>query len=444
MGSVCGEDINLDKPHSDFDNFDELFDDDSDVSEIEIDNPYGARIVDKKLLTCHGCKVAGEYFELKNNVTIIECSRLGYSSTNPRVYRGSVIDTRMLLKKMNDAVTFQDAIDKVRSSIVPKDESSVSKGATFELSKGSRAVSRTGRFVGQPILMQESKIFLRGCLNEYEGIYQLDSEGEIVDISESVYGLRVRVDRHPKKNFKSCSQSDELNDAELKDKEEMNTKYYEALLQKHIIERNNIQAHIQKLVTLRDSCLRDEEILKESHPQKPLVESKIQEYTKKLENMERKIISIRNITEYLIVDGKYFLPGRPYVYLSDILNHPATRDGTLFILKVCKNICGQDSRIHGESRERRRIKGLRRIRSHDDDHGARSTSRVFKQQIGDNSSKSSSSRSSSRRERSRSRSRSSGGGKIARRSKVNRNKHSYKRIQKKRNKKTIKRKMTRK
>jgi hypothetical protein len=446
MTSVCDTSVSLDKPPSKFDDFAELFGDDTDVSEIEIDNPYGARIVEKKLLTCHGCKVKGEYFELKKNVTVIECSRLGYSSSNPKIYKGTVIDTRMLLKKMNDAVTFQDAIGVVRSSIVPKNDSIVSKEATFELSKRSRAVARTARLEGEPILMQESRIFLRGCLNEYEGIYKLDERGEIVDVTQSDYGLRVRIDRHPKKDFKACSQSDELNEIELKDKEEMNKKYYKALLEKHITERDSIQAHIQKLVKLHESCLRDEEIHRSPHPQKTLVESKIQEYTKKLENMERKIISIINITEYLIVDGNYYYPGQPYVLLSDILNHPATKDGTLFILKVCKNICGEGSKIHGETRKRRHKKNkelpqeLRRIRSHDDDPGARSSSRVVKQEIGDISSNSSGKSSSSGRKRSN----SIGGGKIARRVKVNRNKRSYKQIQKKRNKKTRKRKMTRK
>jgi hypothetical protein len=447
MSSACDASVNLDKPPSEFDDFAELFEDDTDVSEIEIDNPYGARIEDKKLLTCHGCKVKGEYFELNENVTLIECSRLGYSSTNPRVYRGTVIDTRMLLKKMNDAVTFQDAIGVVRSSIVPKNESSVPKEATFELSKSSRAVARTRRFGKAPILVQESRIFLRGCLNDYEGIYKLDERGEIVDVTQSEYGLSVKAyaDRRPKKDFKACSQSHELNKIELKDKEEVNQRYYDDLLQRHITERGRIEAHIEKLKSLREACVRDEGIHGSPHPQKPVVESKIEEYMKKLENIERKIQTIRNIKEYLIVDGKYYYPGQPYVLLSDILNHPATKPGTLFILKVCKNICGEGSRVHGETRERRHKKNkelpqeLRRIRSHDDDPGARSSSRVVKQEIGDKSSNSSSSSSGKRRERSR----SSSGGKIARRVKVNRNKRSYKQIQKKRNKKTRKRKMIR-
>jgi hypothetical protein len=448
MSSACDASVNLDKPHSQFDDFAELFEDDTDVSEIEINNHYGADIVEKKLLTCHGCKVAGQYFELKRNVTVIECSRLGYSSANPRVYKGTVIDTRMLLKKMHGAKTFKDAIDIVGSSIVPKDDSSVPKGTTFELSKRSRAVARTARFEGQPILMQESRLFLRGCLNDYEGIYKLDERGEIVDVTQSEYGLSVKADadRRPEKDFKACSQSDELNEIELKDKEDTNQRYYDELLKHHFTERGRILAHIEKLKSLREACVRDEEISRSPHPQKPLVESKIQEYTKKLENVGTKIQTIENMKKYLIIDGKYHYPEKPYVLLSDILNNLNTKHGTLFIIKVCKNICGQGSKIHGETRKRRRKKNkelpqkLRRIRSHDDDPGARSSSRVVKQEIGDISSNSSGKSSSSGRRRSR----TSSGGKIARRVKVNRNKRSYKRIQKKRNKKTIKRKMKRK
>jgi hypothetical protein len=434
MSVNCGTEVNLDKPRSEFD---DLFEDDADVSEVEIINPYGAAIGDKKLLTCHGCKVKGEYFELKNNVTVIECSRLGYSSSNPIVYRGTVIDTRTLLKKMNGATTFQDAIDVVRSSIVPKNESGVSKGASFELSKDSRAVARTAKYEGMPILMQESRLFLRGCLNDYEGIYKLDESGEIVDVTQSEYGLSVKEykDRRPVKDFKACSKSDELNEIELKDKEDTNQRYYDELIRKHIIERDRIRAHIEKLIGLRESCLKDEQIHKSPHPQKPIVESKIEEYMKKLENIEKKIQTIENIKKYLIIDGKYYYPGRPYVLLSDILNHPATKPGTLFILKVCKNICGETSKTHGESKERRRKKeneGLQRVRSHDRDKGARSSRYVAIRDIGDRSSNSSG------------RSRTSSGGKIGRRGKANRNKRSYRRIQKKRNKKTRKRKMIRK
>jgi hypothetical protein len=434
MSVNCGTEVNLDKPRSEFD---DLFEDDADVSEVEIINPYGAAIGDKKLLTCHGCKVKGEYFELKNNVTVIECSRLGYSSSNPIVYRGTVIDTRTLLKKMNGATTFQDAIDVVRSSIVPKNESGVSKGASFELSKDSRAVARTAKYEGMPILMQESRLFLRGCLNDYEGIYKLDESGEIVDVTQSEYGLSVKEykDRRPVKDFKACSKSDELNEIELKDKEDTNQRYYDELIRKHIIERDRIRAHIEKLIGLRESCLKDEQIHKSPHPQKPIVESKIEEYMKNLENIEKKIQTIENIKKYLIIDGKYYYRGGPYVLLSDILNHPATNPGTLFILKVCKNICGETSKTHGESKERRRKKeneGLQRVRSHDRYKGARSSLYVAIRDIGDRSSNSSG------------RSRTSSGGKIGRRGKANRNKRSYRRIQKKRNKKTRKRKMIRK
>ena len=448
MSVSCGAEVNLDKPRSDFDDFADLFEDDTDVSEVEINNPFAAEIGDKKLLTGHGCKVEGEYFELKNNVTVIECSRLGYSSMNPRVYKGTVIDTRTLLKKMHDARTFNDAIDVVRSSIVPKDESGVSKGASFELSKDSRAVARTAKYEGMPILMQESRLFLRGCLNDYEGIYKLDERGEIVDVTQSEYGLSVKADkdRRPVTNFKACSHSDELNEIELKDKEETNQRYYDELIRKHIIERDRIRAHIEKLLGLRESCIRDEERFQSPHPQKPIVESKIEEYMKNLENIETKIQTIENIKKYLIIDGKYYYPGQPYVLLSDILNHPATTPGTLFILKVCKNICGKTSKTHGEPKERRRQKkkelpeGLRRIRSHDLDPGSLSSRRVARQEIGSRSSNSSSSKSSGRRERSR----TSSGGKIGRRGKANGNKRSYRRIQKKRNKKTRKRKMIRK
>lgn len=456
MSVSCGADVNLDKPPSDFDDFAELFEDITDVSEVEIFNPYEAPIGDKKLLTCHGCKVKGKYFELKNNVTVIECSRLGYSSTNPRVYKGNVIDTRTLLKKMHGARTFQEAVNKIGESIVPKDESSVPKGASFELSKGTRAVARTARYEGEKIRMQESRLFLRGCLNEFEGIYKLDERGEIVDITQSEYGLVVKSDedRHPVKDFKACSHSQEVNAIELADKEEMYNKFYDELLAHHLTERGRIQAHIQKLLGHREACIKDEEIHRLPHPQRSLVERKIEEYTRNLEIMETKIQTIENIKKYLIIDGKYYYPRQRYVLLSDILNHPSTRPGTLFILKVCKNICNTTSKVHGEDRESRHDKHRKlqeqgevpRIRSHDERlHGNASSRNVVKQYIGDrssNSSESSTSSKSSKKERERSR--SSSGGKIGRRLNISRKKRSYRRIPKKRNKKTRKRKMTRK
>ena len=435
MSVSCGTaSMVLTKPPSEFD---ELFDmDDSQDLKVEIDNPYGAPIQHKKLLTCHGCKIEDRYFELKRNITVIECSRYGYSSTNPRIYRGNVVDSRMLLKKMKDAVTFENAIDIVRSSIVPEDESSVPRGATFELTKGTRAVARTQKFEGQPILMQEAKLFLRGCLNSYEGIYQLDSRGEMVDITTSVYGLTVREDRdrHPVQDFKLCSSSQEMTEAELKEKKDFYDKNYDDLIQKYNIERGNIIAHIQKLQRFQSICLEHEQRLHEPHDKKDEVNRKIVEYTEKLEALNSKIESIQQMKQYLVVDSKYYIPGRRFVYLSDILNHPATEDGTLFIIKVCKTICGKSSKIHGESRRSRRRKydaspSIQRARSHDEYLLARSTGNVVKWNIQSRHDNSTSS--SSGRERSRSR---EGSGVKANKNKRTK-KYIYKRLQKKRNKK---------
>ena len=49
--------------------FDDLFSqDDTTVSNIEIDNPLDNPIIAKKYVTCHGCKIKGEYVKIKRNI----------------------------------------------------------------------------------------------------------------------------------------------------------------------------------------------------------------------------------------------------------------------------------------------------------------------------------------------------------------------------------------
>jgi len=79
--------------------FDDLFShDDTVVSKIEIANPLDEVIKAKKYLTCHGCKIEGEYVQIKRNVTVIECSRLGYASSTPSLLHLLTIQTPIYFK----------------------------------------------------------------------------------------------------------------------------------------------------------------------------------------------------------------------------------------------------------------------------------------------------------------------------------------------------------
>jgi hypothetical protein len=86
---------------------------------------------------------------------------------------------------------------------------------------------------------------------------------------------------------------------------------------------------------------------------------KIQEYIKKLETVNKNIDAIQKMHDSIRVDGKYYLRKRDgthhdIVPLSYILNHPSTIDGTLFIVKVCRNMCGEhrrDEMMHTSQRK---------------------------------------------------------------------------------------------
>ena len=331
------------------DSFSSLFesDDDSVVSNVEIANPYSNRIVSKKFITCHGCSLPNHSFEVKSNITVILCSRYGCSSSTPKLMYGNPVDTTVILKKVKDSVTFFDAVNDIRSQIVPEilDEEKIDKikkgEQLYTLSKDTEGVVKTRKTSNTPIVMQEMLLFLRGCFNKDEGIYELDEHGEVRDISAQ-YGLveRKYEDRNPASNFEHCSYNDYLLRSDVGRRTAAEVKHKDKMMQalkKHEIDRDRIVKHIQKLTGYTKVCLL---------PQVPMIESKIQEYVKKLEIVNKNIDAIKKMHDSITLDGKYYLKkpdGTPHaiVPLSYILNHHSNVDGTLFIIKVCRNICGE-------------------------------------------------------------------------------------------------------
>ena len=421
--------------------FDDLFSqDDTTVSNIEIDNPLDNPIIAKKYVTCHGCKIKGEYVKIKRNITVVECSRLGYASSTPSLLNGTIVDTKLILERIKEARTFRAAKDILRQMILPERKDRIPQGY-YPFSEKSQLVLRTRRFESEPILIQDMKLFRRGCINPDEGIYELDATGKIVDIS-SKYGLHERLDkdRNLENKPETCvyiGKGIEPAAAIAKHRDVM-TK----TLMNHIRVRDNIQRHIN--TNLRD-CLNECEKIKD-HTQreqsKATVKSKIDEYTAKLEDMNKKIKIIQDKLDGVVADGKYYLPGRKYVTLSYILNHPETLEGTIFIIKSCKNECGETALFHGHDVPDS-VTGIRRVRSHDTNPLAASSGFVYRKVInGEESPRGesprgerarSSSRSRSRSSsRSRSRSRSRDGGKTKKNKPRHKDRHRHRHIHKKR------------
>ena len=388
--------------------FDDLFSqDDQAVSNIEIDNPLDNPIIAKKYLTCHGCKIKGEYVQIKRNITVIECSRLGYASSTPSLLNGTVIDTKLILERIKEAQTFRQAKDILRQLILPERKDRTPQGY-YPFSEKSQLVLRTRKFESEPILIQDMKLFRRGCKNPDEGIYMLDASGKIVDISLR-YGLSERPDqdRNPVHNLEGCVYIDKGvgSAAAIARHQDIMT----TTLKNHERVRDNIQRHINTNLRL---CWNEcEKIVSpiEREKSKATIQSKIDEYNAKLEDMNKKIEIIQDKLDGVIVDGKYYLPDRQYVTLSYILNHPETVEGTIFIIKSCKNECGETALFHGSRYEHGHdddvdVAGIpRRVRSHDDDPHAASSHVVYRKVITDQE--------SPRSPRSRSRSRNRDGGK---------------------------------
>ena len=337
MASICGEQPPLDLPDSSesSDSFSSLFDfeDDTVVSNVEIANPFDQRILSKKFLTCHGCTVPNRSFKVNKNVTVVMCSRHGCSSSSPKLSNGNITDTKLLLEKVKDSDNFKDAVSVIKRQIVPKN---IEKGETYSLSGNTEGVMRTRKTVNAPIEMQEMLLFLRGCYNKDEGIYDLDEHGEVRDISRE-YGLSERKynDRNPQSNFEHCSYLNYVVRSDVGRRTAAEVKHKDIMMnaiKNNMKVRDNILQHIEKLRGYSQICLRH---------QVPMIESKIQEYSKKLEIAKLNIEDIEKMHNSIVVDGKYYRTPHTIVYLSDILNHPSTRDGTLFIVKVCRNICGE-------------------------------------------------------------------------------------------------------
>ena len=403
--------------------FDDLFSqDDTTVSKIEIDNPLDNDIIAKKYVTCHGCKIKGEYIKIKRNITVVECSRLGYASSTPSLLNGTIVDTKLILERIKEARTFRAAKDILRQMILPERKDRTPQGY-YPFSEKSQLVLRTRKFESEPILIQDMKLFGRGCINPDEGIYELDASGKIVDIS-SRYGLRERLDkdRNLENKPETCvyvNKGVEPAVAIAKHRDVM-TK----TLTNHERVRDNIQRHLD--TNLRD-CWNECEKIKdhtEREQSKATVKSKIDEYTAKLEDMNKKIKIIQDKLDGVVADGKYYLPGRKYVTLSYILNHDATLKGTIFIIKSCKNECGETALFHGHDVPDS-VTEIHRVRSHDTNPLAASSGFVYRKVInGEESPRGESARSRSRsRSRSRTRSRSRDGGKTKKNKPRHKDKH---------------------
>ncbi len=354
MTDICRNPPPLDSPDSFSSLFD--FDDDTVVSNVVIANPFDQRILSKKFLTCHGCTVPNRFFKVEKDIAVVLCSRLGCSSSSPKLMHGNPVDTKLLLEKVKDSVTFLDAVSDIRSQIIPEilDEEKIAKikkgEQLYTLSKDTEGVVKTRKNSSEPIEMQEMLLFLRGCYNKDEGIYDLDEHGEVRDISAQ-YGLFERVyesrnresnfeSRNPMSNFEACSYLNYVVRSDVGRRTAAEVKHKDIMMnaiKNNMKVRDNILQHIEKLRGYSQICLRH---------QVPMIESKIQEYSKKLETVTKNIDAIQKMHDSIVVDGKYYLKdtrGNPIAILplSYILNHPSTRDGTLFIVKVCRNMCGE-------------------------------------------------------------------------------------------------------
>lgn len=351
MTDICREQPPLDLPdsHESSDSFSSLFEsyDDTVVSKVEVANSYHDKISLKRMLTCHACSVENRFFKVKNNITVVFCSRLGCSSSSPKLIYGNPVDTKLLLKKVEKSVTFRDAVNDIRSQIIPEilDEETITRlrrgEELYTLSKDTKGVAKARKNSSTPIEMQEMLLFLPGCFKQDEGVYELDEHGEVRDISAQ-YGLieRPYESRGARSNFKACSYLDYVVRSDVGKRTAAEEKHKYKMMEAikyHHFERNRLDSHIQKLTGYTKRCL-----LK----QVPDIEMKIKEYTKKLETVTKNIDAIQKMHDSIAVDGKYFLrkhdtTPHDVVPLSHILNHPSNIDGTLFIVKVCRNMCGE-------------------------------------------------------------------------------------------------------
>jgi hypothetical protein len=275
------------------------------------------------VVTCHGCKLnPNKVVKINNpNISLLETARQGTMATTPTITRFGPPNVPSILKKIGRNTTLSAVISVVQTHT----------GGTFSpdesfFSADTQFVVLTPTSTSTPFEIYDAKLFQTGCKIRHSGIFALDDDGEVEDITSQL-GL---VEKNPPEQIRhKCNMNlanRDLYPALIKSCEQHNSNILEQRAKSERELQNNKALNLGQKEWFRKNIKR----------------------LGRLQSLNDDDIAY---LKYKLTDGHVETgshttsdPARSDVLLSDILNHAFfKKDGTkyLVILHVCKVPCGQ-------------------------------------------------------------------------------------------------------
>jgi hypothetical protein len=299
------------------------------------------------VITCHGCKYTRDAAVEINNlfISLLETARTGTTANVPVITNFGPPNIPSVLKRINERVkqthsgtptTLQDVYDIVGKhtggSYHPV-EAFFAEGSEFVFLTPTPEATARGHFE-----IHEARLFGTGCVLRHSGIFKLDQDGEVEDITFN-FGLEPKPVARYQTPTKNCNQN-------------IGHRSHKAKLQ-DLIDRSR-----KEVVKIRDALksitsYQQANQLTLSPDEKALIDKRIKRYNRFL----KRYLGDIKFLNYKLEHYGYIESGSHQKYdpnlladknvkLSYILNHPYfKKDGTryLVLLHVCKVTCDQTS-----------------------------------------------------------------------------------------------------
>jgi hypothetical protein len=174
------------------------------------------------VITCHGCKFTrDDGVKISNlNISLLETARTGKTAGVAVITRFGPPNIPAVLKKIDQRakqthpgtpVTLKDVYDVVvkhTGNTYHKEEAFFAKDSEFVFLTPTRAAVTAGHFE-----IHEARLFGTGCKLRHSGIFRLDQDGEVEDITFEL-GLTPKTKMRYKHPTKNCNEN--IDDASKK------------------------------------------------------------------------------------------------------------------------------------------------------------------------------------------------------------------------------------
>lgn len=301
------------------------------IESVKIDNTLTKRTVDEivnqriknvTVVTCHGCNT-NRVVDINNpNVSLLATARNGTTARTPSITRFGPPNIPSILKKIGRTATL--TLGDVANVIKTYTGHAFSPTEAF-FSEGTEFVLLTPTIGTSHFQIHDAKLFQAGCKIRYSGIFALDDDDEVEDITPQ-FGLV----KNPNPTIINHTCNNKLADPNMYHRLIENCKKHNDIIQR---QRAKYESKLKNNKTLTDE-------------QKEWLTKNI----KRLDRLRSRNDDDIAYLNYKLTSGhvesgshSHSDPTRSVVFLSDILNHEYfKKDGThLVILHVCKVPCDQ-------------------------------------------------------------------------------------------------------